>query len=349
MENTAKAISTLQLDRLCQQPYSAASYSPLTGHPLLLLDLCATGATVPACQHGQLSEILPHIPCPVIAIAPAGTHKVITGSVDVVVSSHKEARGLLDNILQHPLTAMTLVQLLRHNEKSSKEDGLLAESLTYATLQAGKEFRNFLATRPEPPQPAENPKPAVLAERQNDTLTLTINRPEQLNAYSTAVRDGLYEGLQLQAEDNTIRKTIIRGAGACFCTGGALHEFGLVDDVATAHAIRSTRNVGRLIAALSDKIECHLHKACIGSGIELPAFAGHIIASSNTFFQLPEITMGLIPGAGGTVSILKRIGRQRMAWWALSAKRIKAAKALEWGLIDDIVEPNLFGHGLPAE
>jgi enoyl-CoA hydratase/carnithine racemase len=217
---------------------------------------------------------------------------------------------------------MTLVQLLRHNEKSDTQDGLLAESLAYATLQAGKEFKNYLAVRPQPPQPPENPEPPVLAQRRKDTLTLTLNRPEQHNAFSSEVRDALFEGLTLQAEDDSIRKTIIRGNGPCFCTGGALHEFGQVDDVVLAHAIRSTRNVGRLMAALSDRVECHLHRACIGSGIELPAFADHIIAAPNTFFQLPEITMGLIPGAGGTVSILKRIGRQRMAYWALSAKKI---------------------------
>ncbi len=336
MEAKAKAISTLQLDRLCQQPYLATSYSPITGHPLFLLDLSATDGTVAARQHDPLSKILPHIPCPVIAIAPQGAHKAITDSVDVVVSSHKEARELFDNVSQHPLTAMTLVQLLRHNEKSSIQDGLLAESLAYATLQAGEEFKSYLATRTEPPQPPENTEPPILLQRRKDTLILTINRPEQHNAYSTEVRDALFEGLVLQAEDNSIRKTIIRGSGPCFCTGGALHEFGQADDVTMAHAIRSTRNVGRLIAALSDRVECHLHSACIGSGIELPAFAGRVIAAPNTFFQLPEITMGLIPGAGGTVSILKRIGRQRMSYWALSAKRIKAATALEWGLIDSI-------------
>lgn len=336
MESTVKAITSVELDRLCQQPSSAGDYSPLTGQPLVLLDLLTTDILASAGQYDQLEGILPHISCPVIAITPADSHKTITNSVDVVVSSHKEAKTLIKNILQHPLTAMTLVQLLRHNEKSSLEDGLLAESLAYATLQGGKEFRDYLATRPQPPQPPENPEPAVLVDRQNDSLTLTLNRPEQQNAYSIAIRDALFAGLQLQANDSSISKTVIRGAGVCFCTGGALDEFGLTDDTATAHAIRFARHVGRLIAAVSEKVECHLHKACIGSGIELPAFAGHIVAQQNTFFHLPEITMGLIPGAGGTVSILRRIGRQRMAYLALSAKRINAKTALEWGLIDEI-------------
>ncbi|HQZ02024.1 MAG TPA: enoyl-CoA hydratase/isomerase family protein, partial [Thauera sp.] len=62
-------------------------------------------------------------------------------------------------------------------------------------------------------------------------------------------------------------------------------------------------------------------------------------ASPTSFFQLPEIRFGLIPGAGGCVSIPRRIGRQRTAYLALSARRINAATALEWGLIDEIVAP----------
>ena len=336
MDGTVEAISSLELDRLCQQATSAGEYSPLTGHPLVLLDLTDADSAANAGQYDRLRQALPRISCPVIAIAPPDIQTSLANSVDVVVSSHKEARTLVANILQHPLTAMTLVQLLRHNEKSGLEDGLLAESLAYATLQGGSEFRHYLATRHQPPRPPENPDPPVLVERENNRLLLTLNRPEQHNAYSIAMRDTLFEGLQLQAADSSITKTIIRGAGTCFCTGGALEEFGLADDLANAHAIRSTRHVGRLIAAISDKVECHLHKACIGSGIELPAFAGRVVAQRNTFFHLPEITMGLIPGAGGTVSILRRIGRQRTAYLALSAKRINATTALEWGLIDEI-------------
>jgi enoyl-CoA hydratase/carnithine racemase len=337
MEGTVEAISPPELNRLIQYPSTAGEYSALTGHPLLLLDLLNNKNTAAAGQYRSLKDVLPRISCPVIAVAPPDIQTSLADSVDVVVSSHKEARTLVANILQHPMAAMTLVQLLRHNEKSSLEDGLLAESLAYATLQGGSEFRHYLATRHQPPQPPENPDPPVLVEREEDRLILTLNRPEQHNAYSIAMRDALFEGFQLQAADSSITKTIVRGAGTCFCTGGALEEFGLAEDLAEAHAIRSTRHVGRLIAAISGKVECYLHKACIGSGIELPAFADRVVAQRNTFFHLPEITMGLIPGAGGTVSILRRIGRQRMAYLALSAKRINATTALEWGLIDEIV------------
>lgn len=336
IETNIDAISAHELEKLYRQPASTGEYSPLNGHPMVLLDLLKVENPATPQQLGALEKILPQLPCPLIAIAESGDNNPLINAADVRLSSYKEAKTLIRNIQQHPLTAMTLVQLLRHNERSNLNDALLAESLAFATLQAGQEFKNYLTNRTEPPIPAANPAPAVIFDRDDNNLTLTLNRPKQRNAYSTEVRDALFEGLQLVAEDSSITKTFIAGAGSCFCTGGALHEFGLMEDATTAHAIRCSRHVGQLIAALSDKVECHLHKACIGSGIELPAFAHRIVATADSFFQLPEITMGLIPGAGGTASILRRIGRQRTAWLMLSAKRINAKTALEWGLIDEI-------------
>jgi enoyl-CoA hydratase/carnithine racemase len=76
----------------------------------------------------------------------------------------------------------------------------------------------------------------------------------------------------------------------------------------------------------------------MGSGIELPAFAGRLIARPGARFGLPEIGMGLIPGAGGTVSIPARIGRHRAALLALSGDVIDTDTALQWGLIDEIAD-----------
>ena len=67
-------------------------------------------------------------------------------------------------------------------------------------------------------------------------------------------------------------------------------------------------------------------------------FARHITATPDTFFQLPEIAMGLIPGAGGCVSIPRRIGRQRTNWLAMTGEQLDAEQALAWGLVDRLVE-----------
>ena len=85
----------------------------------------------------------------------------------------------------------------------------------------------------------------------------------------------------------------------------------------------------------------YVHGGCVGAGVELPAFAGRVVADPAATFWLPELGMGLVPGAGGTVSIPRRIGRQRAALLAVTGRRIDAATALAWGLVDDIapVEP----------
>jgi enoyl-CoA hydratase len=74
----------------------------------------------------------------------------------------------------------------------------------------------------------------------------------------------------------------------------------------------------------------------VGAGLEIAAFAARLTASPNAWFQLPELAMGLIPGAGGCVSVPHRIGRQRATLMMLSGRRISAITALHWGLIDAI-------------
>ena len=123
-----------------------------------------------------------------------------------------------------------------------------------------------------------------------------------------------------------------------FRSGGDLSEFGNAPDPATGHAVRVIRMPARLLMECAERVEFRLHGACIGAGVELPAFARHVVATTRSFFQLPEITFGLIPGAGGCVGIPQRIGRQRTAYLALSARRISAATALRWGLVDALAD-----------
>ena len=80
--------------------------------------------------------------------------------------------------------------------------------------------------------------------------------------------------------------------------------------------------------------EARVHGPCAGAGIELAAFAGTVVAEAGTTFRLPEVGMGLIPGAGGTVSIPRRIGRWRTLYLALTGQPLDVATALAWGLAD---------------
>lgn len=91
------------------------------------------------------------------------------------------------------------------------------------------------------------------------------------------------------------------------------------------------------VQRLSDKTIAYLHGTCAGAGIEIPSFASKVIVDESVNIFLPEIAMGLIPGAGGTVSIPNRIGRQRTAYLAVTGNSISSETALEWGLADEIL------------
>jgi enoyl-CoA hydratase/carnithine racemase len=156
------------------------------------------------------------------------------------------------------------------------------------------------------------------------------------------MRDALCEALTLALLDTSIERVEMTGAGACFSIGGDLAEFGGIADPVTAHGIRMARLPARLLAACAARLEVKVHSACIGAGVEMAAFAARVIAAENAFFQLPELRMGLIPGAGGCASVTRRIGRQRMAYLAISGRRINARTALNWGLVDSI-DPTFTG------
>ena len=211
-----------------------------------------------------------------------------------------------------------------------------AESLAYSRLLAGPEFRAWRRSRPRRPVP-DCPDP-VLLERQGERLVITLNRPERRNAFGRAVRDGLLAALDVAAWDRDISEVVLRGAGPAFCSGGDLDEFGEATDLAAAHSLRLAASAGLAVHQLRDRVRPVLHGACIGAGIEVPAFAGHVVARSDARFQLPELRMGLVPGAGGTVSIAGRIGPWRTAYLVLSGAAIDAPTAMEWGLVVELLD-----------
>ena len=196
------------------------------------------------------------------------------------------------------------------------------------------EFAAWRAAHPARSDLDEGPR--VRVDREGDTLSVTLTRPERLNALDALMRDQLVEALALAAADTGITRVELRGEGRAFCAGGDLDEFGSRPDPATAHLIRLERSVGRALSRLKKHTVAYLHGACMGSGIELAAFTDTVVAAEDTQIALPEIGLGLVPGAGGTVSLPRRIGRLRTAWLAFTGSTIDAALAHEWGLVDEL-------------
>jgi len=324
----ARALLAAALDLTPSLPASA-----LSGSPLLLIDLERPAPLAPA-EAAALARWLERQAAPVIGIAAEGIAHPLACGCDAVVADLAEAHGLIRNVAAAPLTAMVLVQLLRISEQLPLERALLCESLAYATLQAGAEFRRWLDSAPRPARAASETGAAVLLERRGASLSVRLNRPARRNALSVEMRDALVEALELVIADGSIETVTLSGAGKCFSAGGDLSEFGSAGDAPLAHAVRSVRSVPALLARCASRLTFRVHGAAIGAGLEMAAFGSHIEATADAFFQLPEIRYGLIPGSGGCVSIPRRIGRLRSAYLALSAQPLPAQRALEWGLID---------------
>lgn len=256
------------------------------------------------------------------------------GAVVETTDPDAELGALAEATATNPQASVALAELLRIGA-SEVPQGLVLESLTYSMLQSGTEFRAWLDARGPATLP-DDAAPTVSVERTGTALRLTLNRPARANAFVAAMRDALVEALRTAATDPTVEGVILTGAGDSFCSGGDLAEFGTVPDPAVGHATRVTRSAAWWIDHLSRDVRAHIHGHCIGAGIELPAFAGTVIAAPDTRIRLPEVAMGLVPGAGGTVSIPRRIGRHRTAWLALTGAEIDAHTALRWGLVDRI-------------
>jgi enoyl-CoA hydratase/carnithine racemase len=207
-------------------------------------------------------------------------------------------------------------------------------------LQGGPEFAAWRADRPRRER-GRSDGDVVRVSRDGDTVVVVLDRPEVRNALSSQLRDQLLDAIELARADDSIRHVELRGTGPAFCAGGDLDEFGSFADPATAHRVRLEHSIGRGLAALGDRVVGYLHGACYGSGIELAAFAATVVADPDARFALPELALGLVPGAGGTVSITRRVGRHRTAWLGLTGRAIDAPTALGWGLVDRIepVEP----------
>ncbi|MFJ9564033.1 enoyl-CoA hydratase/isomerase family protein [Streptomyces fuscichromogenes] len=242
------------------------------------------------------------------------------------------ARLLRTTVTRHPAAGVSLVQVLRTGRALSGSDPLVLESFAYSTLQAGRDFRAWLASaRPRTPRPAAEP---VRVHRDGARMTLTLDRPDVRNAFDAATRDALCEALEVAVLDATVTHVDLYGSGPVFCSGGDLSEFGTSRDPAEAHLVRVHRSPAALLQRCAPKVTVHLQGACVGAGVELAAFAGSVTAAAGTTFRLPEIGMGLIPGAGGTVSLPARIGRERTAYLALSGTEADTGTALSWGLVD---------------
>jgi enoyl-CoA hydratase/carnithine racemase len=305
------------------EPPFAGSIAVIVDPPTVRPDLLAAAAAR-----------LVTLPAVVVAGPDCTMDPGLMDLVDVAVTSPEDLEAIVAGVRHAPVAAAAAALLLRAAPRRSTEDGLVAESAVFSTLQAGPEHLAWRERIPRRTRSGDD-GPRVAVHRRGSTVEIRLNRPSAANAFDVRMRDELLEALAVVEADPELR-AVLRGEGRAFCSGGDLDEFGSAPDPATAHLVRLRRSVGAVLARVSGRVTALVHGTVSGSGAELAAFAGRVVAHPEARFVLPELGLGLVPGAGGTVSLTRRIGRHRTAWMALSGQPVEAPIARSWGLVDEI-------------
>ena len=178
---------------------------------------------------------------------------------------------------------------------------------------------------------------AVLYEKQGPTAWVTLNRPDQLNAYNMEMRDDLFAILSAIHDDREVRAMVLAGLGAAFSTGGDLHEFGLAPSPVGARWVRFRRDVWGRMRALPIPTVAAIHGFTVGGGLEMALLCDVAIAAEDTRICLPETGVGMIPGVAGTQTASRRLGLGRALDLCLTGRWIGAQDALLVGLVAEVV------------
>ncbi len=178
---------------------------------------------------------------------------------------------------------------------------------------------------------------AVIYRKRGAVAWVTLNRPDQLNAYNVAMRDDLFAILSAVHEDPEVRAMVLCGAGKAFSTGGDLHEFGSAPSPIVARWVRFRRDVWGRLKALPIPTVAAIHGFTVGGGLEMALLCDVAIAADDTRLSLPETGTGMIPGVAGTQTASRRLGLGRALDLCITGRWIDAHDALLVGLVAEVV------------
>ncbi len=186
----------------------------------------------------------------------------------------------------------------------------------------------------------------VLSERDGPIVTLTINRPDKLNALNLNVLSVLADRLQEIGEDPEVRAVVLTGAGKkAFVAGADIAELLPMDyHQAMAFSKAGNRALGR-IERLNVPVIAAVNGFALGGGCELALACDVILASTNARFGFPEVTIGVIPGFGGTQRLARLIGRNAAKHWVMTGDLFPASEAERIGLVYQLHEPEALFEG----
>jgi len=178
----------------------------------------------------------------------------------------------------------------------------------------------------------------VLVERHDHLAHLVLNRPEVLNAIDNTLGEELGAACEALAADEAIWAIILRGAGErAFCAGADLKARRDFSPEQWAAQRALFRGMFQKMRSLPQPMIAAVHGFALGGGTELAMLADFIVAADDAVFGLTEVSLGIIPGGGGTQNLPRMIGRNRAKELIYTARRIPAAEARELGLVNHVV------------
>ena len=180
--------------------------------------------------------------------------------------------------------------------------------------------------------------PTIQYQKCDGVAYVTLNRPHVLNVYNTQMRDDLCQVLASLRDDAEVRVMLLRGAGErAFCAGADLSEFLTAPSPVIARQVRWERDIWGQFLALRQPVIAALHGFVLGSGIEMALCCDIRIASEDARFGLPEVSLGIIPAAGGTQTLPRTIGCSRAIDMLMTNRWLDAEEAFEAGLVSRVV------------
>jgi 2-(1,2-epoxy-1,2-dihydrophenyl)acetyl-CoA isomerase len=181
----------------------------------------------------------------------------------------------------------------------------------------------------------------VETSRDGGVLTITLNRPDVLNAFNASMHQALGEAL-VQAGDVSVRAVVLTGAGRGFCVGQDLTEFReAAGDIGSRLRDNYHPNI-LAIRGLEKPVIAAVNGAAAGAGLSFACACDIRIASDAASFVPAFINVGLVPDSGGTYFVVALLGYARAFEWTTSGRKLSAAEAGEWGLVSEVVD----GDGL---
>jgi 2-(1,2-epoxy-1,2-dihydrophenyl)acetyl-CoA isomerase len=177
----------------------------------------------------------------------------------------------------------------------------------------------------------------VETSRDGAVLTITLNRPDVLNAFNTALHRAFATALK-DARDGGVRAVVITGAGRGFCVGQDLTEFREASGDIGARLRDNYHPNIRAIRALEKPVIAAVNGAAAGAGMSLACACDLRVAADSATFVPAFINIGLIPDSGGSYFVARILGPARAFEWLASGKRLTAAEAHAWGLVSQVVE-----------